>query len=120
MKDKVPDSPESKPIDLESNGTLAEFKEDDMALSNTLDAEVIVESPIARSGEGQNVEILSLRNSPEHMAIDEERLNEVELHREVIELDDSPSQRLKSKGVGKTKAKEKSPQNRRNYIAPDA
>lgn len=120
MKDKVPDSPESKPIDLEFNRTLAEVSEDDMALSNTLDAEVITESPITRSGEGQGVEILSLQNSPEHMAIDEERPNEVGLHREVIELDGSPSQRLKSKGGGKTKVKEKSPQNRRNYIAPDA
>lgn len=120
MKDKVPDSPESKSIDLEFNGTLAEVKEDDMGLSNTMDAEVIAESPITRNGEGQNVEILGLRNSPEHMAIDEEQPNEVESHREVIELDDSPSQRLKSKGGGKTKAKEKSLQNRRNYIAPDA
>lgn len=38
--------------------------------------------------------------------------------REIIELDDSPSQRLRLRGKGKPKAKEKSTQ-KKNYIAPD-
>lgn len=133
MKDKVLDSPESIPTDLEYNGNLAEVKEDDqdMVLSNTSDAEVIAESSILCDGEEQHIEIFGSRGSLEHMAIDEEQPNEIENpeshsknvdehnHREIIELDNSPSQRLKSKGRGKSKAKEKSSQNRKNYIAPD-
>lgn len=130
MMDKVLDSPESIPTDLEYNGNLAEIKEDDqdMVLSNTSDAEVIAESSILRDDEEQNVEIFRPRGSLEHMAIDEEQPNEIESHRknvdehnyrEIIELDNSPSQRLKSKGRGKSKAKEKPSQNRKNYIAPD-
>lgn len=132
MRDKVLDSPESIPTDLEYNGNLAEAKEDDqdMVLSNTSDAEVIAESSILRDEE-QNIEIFGPRGSLEHMAIDEEQLNEIENleshrknvdehnYREIIELDNSPSQRLRSKGRGKSKAKEKSSQNRKNYIAPD-
>lgn len=127
MKDKVPDSPESKPTDLECNGNLAEVKEDDqdMVLGNTSDAEVIAESSILRDGEEQNIEIFGPRGSLEHMTIDQEQPNKIQNldknvdYREIIELDNSPSQRLKSKGRGKSKAKEKPSQNRKNYIAPD-
>lgn len=134
MKDKVPDSPESKPIDLESNGISVETREDDqdITLRNTLDAEIIVGPSIPRDGEGQDVEVIGKRDNLEHMVIDEEQprgsgsvesnggrnLNELN-RREIIELDDSPSQRLRLKGKGRPKAKEKSTQNKKNYIAPD-
>lgn len=135
MKDKVPDSPESKSVDLESSGTLAEAKEDDqdMTLRNISDAEVIAESSIIHDGEEQDFEIIGTRESLEHMAIGEEQPKEIENlephsdknagepnHREVIELDVSSSQRLKTKGKGKSKVKGKPTQNKKNYIAPDA
>lgn len=133
MKDKVPDSPESKPIDLEFKGTSVGTKGDDqdMALENTSDTGVIAGSSTPPDG-GEDVEIIGTPDSPEHMAIDEEQPKKggnLEPHggknadefnyREVIELDDSPSQRLKLKGRGKLKAKEKPSQNKKNYIAPD-
>lgn len=74
MKDKVPDSPESKPIDLESNGTSIETREDgqDITLRNASDAEAIVESSIPRDGEEQGVEVIGKRDSLERMVIDGE------------------------------------------------
>lgn len=134
MKDKVPDSPESKPIDLESNGTSIETREDDqdIILGDASDVEVIVELSIPRDGEEQDFEVIGRRDSLEHIFIDEEQPKQSENfesnggrnvdelnRREIIEFDDSPSQRLRLKDKDKQKAKEKSTQNKRNYIAPD-
>lgn len=136
MKDKVPSSPENKSIDLESSGTLAEAKENghETPSGGASDAGAAAESEltsIPHDGTEHDVEIIETRASLELMALDEEWLKEVENlesysdrkptgsnRTEVIELDDSSSQILKPKAKGKSKAKEKLLQKKKN-IAPD-
>lgn len=138
MKDKVPNSPESNSIDLESSGTLAETNEDDqdMPSRNVSDAGIATDAKstfVLRESEGkqQDFEIIGTQDSLERMDLDEwpKPIENVRSNgdekpaesssREVIELDDSSSQKLKPKGKSKPRVKEKPLQRKKSHIAPD-
>lgn len=129
MKDKLPNSPGSRSIDLESNETLAEAKEDDQdALPrNILGLGDAVESELtsATRDDEQDVKIVETRDSLELMALDEVPRKEDKntaadsSDREIIELEDSSSQKSKPKAKGKSKAKAKPPHRKTNYMPPD-